>query len=126
MISQTKAWPGWIRDEQKYQVGFRKRLEGERKAVSGLGDVLVLVLMCSVCLEQPGMVLQEHTQGRLGQSFCEFPAGFPACCQLFLLSWSRGVRSEGLVVQGSLSQGLFKVQWDTAGGVTQTMWSSTS
>lgn len=49
MISQTKAWPGWIRDEQKYQVGFRKRLEGERKAVSGLGDVLVLVLMCSVC-----------------------------------------------------------------------------
>lgn len=42
-------------------MGFRKRLEGERKAVSGLGDAVMLVLMC---LEQPGM----HT-GRLGQEF---------------------------------------------------------
>lgn len=44
-------------------------MEGERKAVSGLEGVVVLVLMCSVCLEQPGTVLQEYTQGRLGQEF---------------------------------------------------------
>lgn len=48
------------------------------------------------------MVLQEYARGGWLRSFCEFPAGFPACFQLFLLSWSRGVRCEGLVAQGSL------------------------
>lgn len=30
---KLKPCPCWIRDEQKYQVGFRKRLEGEMKTV---------------------------------------------------------------------------------------------
>lgn len=64
----------------------------------------VYVVWWLMCLEQQQrMVFQEYTH-RTGwlRGFCEFPAAFPACFQLFLQSWGRAVSCEGLVVQGSL------------------------
>lgn len=83
------------------------------KAASGLGDAGTEVLSVSGAAGNGGSGI--HTGGGWLRSFCEFPAAFPACFPLFLLSWSRGMRCCLLVgcAEKSQTQGLFKVQWDT-------------